>query len=146
MAHNPIDRKALVQRHNIRPQDVTRVVPLGNGEFCFGCDRTGLQNFGGNAMAHWAWHAFPIPEGVDISDWPETGTLNTGRLTGEGREVWPPERQKDAEYIFNNPHSVNLGRLWFLRGDGSSLAEDEITYCRVYSQISGGVFSHPMIC
>ena len=130
MAHHPIDRKALVQRHNIRPQDVTRVVPLGNGEFCFGCDRTGLQNFGGNAMAHWAWHSFPIPEGVDISDWPETGTLNTGRLTGEGRELWPLERQKDAEYIFDNPHSVNLGRLRFLRSDGSSLAEDEIVDSR----------------
>ena len=46
MNQAPIDRKALVSRHNIRPADITRVIPLGNGETCFGCDRTGLQTFG----------------------------------------------------------------------------------------------------
>ena len=29
MNHGPIDRKALVTRHNIRPADITRVIPLG---------------------------------------------------------------------------------------------------------------------
>ena len=130
MNHGPIDRKALVTRHNIRPADITRVIPLGNGETCFGCDRTGLQTFGGNTMAHWAWHTFPVPEGVDISAWTETGSLNTGRLTGKGEDVVPPELAKTAQYMFDNPHSVNLGRLSFVHADGSALEKAEITDSR----------------
>ena len=63
MEHTPIDRKALVRRHNMRPTDIERIIPLGNGEFCFGCDRTGLQNFGGDAMAHWAGTPSPLLKG-----------------------------------------------------------------------------------
>ena len=130
MEHTPIDRKALVTRHNIRPADITRIIPLGNGETCFGCDRTGLQTFGGNTMAHWAWHTFPVPEGVDISAWTETGSLNTGRLTGKGEDVVPPELAKTAQYMFDNPHSVNLGKLSFVHADGSALRKAEITDSR----------------
>lgn len=126
MNHAPIDRTALVSRHNIRPQDVTRVVPLGNGEFCFGCDRTGLQNFGGNALAHWAWHSFPAPEELDLPTWPETGSFMQGRLTGTGQDIFPKDRWDGVEYTFDNPHSVNLGRLAFIHRDGSLLAEEEI--------------------
>ena len=35
MEYTPIDRKALVRRHNMRPTDIERIIPLGNGEFCF---------------------------------------------------------------------------------------------------------------
>ena len=114
MNHAPIDRKALVSRHNIRPADITRVIPLGNGETCFGCDRTGLQTFGGNALAHWAWHSFPAPESVDLPTWPETGSFMQGRLTGTGQDIFPKDRWDGVEYTFDNPHSVNLGRLAFV--------------------------------
>ena len=130
MNHAPIDRKTLVTRHNIRPRDITRIIPLGNGETCFGCDRTGLQTFGGNTMAHWAWHSFPVPEGVDISAWTETGSLNTGRLTGKGEDLVPPELAETARYMFDNPHSVNLGRLSFVHADGNPLEKAEITDSR----------------
>ena len=130
MNHAPIDRKTLVTRHNIRPRDITRIIPLGNGETCFGCDRTGLQTFGGNTMAHWAWHSFPVPEGVDISAWTETGSLNTGRLTGKGEDLVPSELAETARYMFDNPHSVNLGRLSFVHADGNPLEKAEITDSR----------------
>ena len=126
MAHTPIDRKALVARHNIRPADITRVIPLGNGETCFGCDRTGLQTFGGNTLAHWAWHSFPAPAEVDLATWPETGSFMTGRLTAPGKDEFPKDRWNGVEYTFDNPHSVNLGRLAFAHRDGSALIEAEI--------------------
>ncbi len=126
MSHAPIDRKSLVSRHNIRPTDITRVIPLGNGETCFGCDRTGLQTFGGNTLAHWAWHSFPVPESVDLSTWPETGSFMQGRLTGTGQDIFPKDRWDGVEYTFDNPHSVNLGRLAFVHRDGSALKEEEI--------------------
>ena len=56
---SPIDRHALVTRHNIECNSLTTTLPLGNGEFCFTADATGLQTFAGNAMSHWAWHSFP---------------------------------------------------------------------------------------
>jgi hypothetical protein len=60
----PIDRHALVSRHNISWNDIKGQIPLGNGEFCFNVDATGLQTFGGNTMSHWGWHSFPFPEGA----------------------------------------------------------------------------------
>jgi hypothetical protein len=55
-AEAPIDRHALVTRHNIEWNDLRGQIPLGNGEFCFNADGTGLQTFGGNTFSHWAWH------------------------------------------------------------------------------------------
>ena len=130
MTYDPIDRKALVSRHNIRPTDVTRVIPLGNGETCFGCDRTGLQTFGGNTLAHWAWHCFPVPEGVDLPTWPETGSFMQGRLTAPGKDIFPKDRWDGVNYTFDNPHSVNLGRLAFVHWDGTPLTEEEIENSR----------------
>ena len=118
-----IDRQHLVQRHNIVLQDNKLVLPLGNGEFCFNTDRTGLQTFGGNTMAHWAWHAFPFPEGVAEHDLPATGSYMTGRLTGDGRDLVPDAYRKAAQYMFDNPHSFSLSRLRFVHPDGSALDE-----------------------
>ncbi|HRZ18235.1 MAG TPA: hypothetical protein P5141_11790, partial [Candidatus Hydrogenedentes bacterium] len=47
-ADEKIDRRALVTRHNIEWNELTGQIPLGNGEFCFNADATGLQTFGGN--------------------------------------------------------------------------------------------------
>ena len=44
-----IDRHALVTRHNITWNTAAGRLPLGNGEFCFGADGTGLQTFAGNS-------------------------------------------------------------------------------------------------
>jgi len=120
---NAIDRKSLVSRHNITLKGGNLVIPLGNGEFCFNTDRTGLQTFGGNTMAHWAWHEFPLPEGVTADDLSETGSYMTGRLTGQGRDLVPEDKKAAARYMFDNPHSFSLSRLRFVNPDGSALDE-----------------------
>ena len=61
-----IDRKALVDRHRIvsTKTDPRSPAQVGNGEFAFGVDITGLQTFVPfNTMAQWSWHSFPLPEG-----------------------------------------------------------------------------------
>ncbi|MBQ9717489.1 MAG: hypothetical protein IJV76_05800 [Clostridia bacterium] len=118
-----IDRKSLVSRHNIELTGGSLVSPVGNGEFCFCADRTGLQTFGGNTMAHWAWHEFPLPEGVTADDLSETGSYMTGRLTGQGRDLVPEDKKAAARYMFDNPHSFSLSRLRFVNPDGSALDE-----------------------
>jgi hypothetical protein len=67
-----IDRYALVSRHNpvIRKLDPLSPLSVGNGEFAFTCDITGLQTFPDAykdgmplcTMSQWGWHTKPIPE------------------------------------------------------------------------------------
>ena len=66
-----IDRKVLVDRHRIVTAKTNPVSPaqVGNGEFAFGVDITGLQTFVPfNTMAQWSWHSFPLPEGKHVED------------------------------------------------------------------------------
>ena len=68
----PIDRQALVSRHNIDWANLAGLIPLGNGNFAFNADGTGLETVGGNTMCHWCWHSFPLPAGVtknEIKPW-----------------------------------------------------------------------------
>jgi hypothetical protein len=61
---NKIDRKEVVQRHRIITTSTNPKSPaqVGNGEFAFGVDITGLQTFVPfSTLSHWSWHSFPIP-------------------------------------------------------------------------------------
>src|SRR6185503_4788763 len=67
-----IDRQDLVRRHNplIRILDPLSPLSLGNGEFAFTADITGLQTFPEEydrtmplcTMSQWGWHTAPQPE------------------------------------------------------------------------------------
>ena len=120
-----IDRHALVTRHNITWDDLSGRLPLGNGEFCFTADGTGLQTFGGNSMAHWAWHSFPLPAGRTAADIPATGTLQKGRNLGPD-EV-PQDKDDLRNWMFDNPHIMNLGRLRLKHRDGRTVKPVEIS-------------------
>lgn len=121
---SPIDRRALVGRHNITWNDPTGQIPLGNGEFCFNVDATGLQTFGGNTMAHWAWHSFPLPEGWTANRVPATGTFQQGR--NREPDLFPPNTDAIRNWMFDNPHAMNLGRLRLCRADGVEVRPNEI--------------------
>jgi len=121
----PIDRYALVTRHNIQWNSVSGTIPLGNGEFCFNADGTGLETFGGNTMAHWAWHSFPLPAGVTAAQIPATGTFETGRVTGPDN---PPAGTSAIEtWMTQNPHIMNLGRLQLCDASGTALVSGAIS-------------------
>ena len=51
----PLDREKIVARHRIRSENLDLKLPVGNGNFCFNVDGTGLQTFGGDVLAHWGW-------------------------------------------------------------------------------------------
>ena len=120
----PIDRHALVTRHNITWNEVNGQIPLGNGEFCFNADGTGLQTFGGNTMSHWGWHSFPLPEGVTQDQVPQTGTFQKGRNTG--LDVFPKDSAAIRNWLFDNPHIINLGRIRLIKSDGTDLVPADI--------------------
>ena len=74
----PIDREALVTRHNpaITTVDPSSPFMVGNGSLGFTADITGLQTFPEQysplvplmTQAQWAWHSFPNPKGFTIED------------------------------------------------------------------------------
>src|SRR5215510_16184295 len=68
-----IDRAALVRRHSpvLRQFDALSPLSVGNGEFAFTADVTGLQTFPEAyeqatplcTMSQWGWHRAPLPAG-----------------------------------------------------------------------------------
>lgn len=87
-----IDRHALVTRHNVKldRSDILAPLSVGNGEFAFTADVTGLQTFeaeygGGiplSTMAQWGFHAGANPQKFSLETFPLT-TVETS-----GRPIW----------------------------------------------------------
>ncbi|MDR3233996.1 MAG: hypothetical protein LBT46_10110 [Planctomycetaceae bacterium] len=128
----PIDREAVVRRHNIVSNDLNLQLPLGNGNFCVTVDGTGLQTFGGNIMSHDAWHTSPLPDGFTIQDVPETGSFQKGRCQpGQGDTALLEGVEKSRaetlrKWMFDNPHIANLGRIRLMRPGGVEIKPEEI--------------------
>ena len=70
----PIDREALVHRNNpqITAIDSLASLSVGNGEFAFTVDATGLQTFPNTykmgvplgTQSQWGWHSFDNPKNL----------------------------------------------------------------------------------
>jgi hypothetical protein len=105
-----IDRRALVTRHSLDWTGLEGQIPVGNGNFAFNADATGLQTLSGNTMSHWCWHSFPLPSGITPDQVPPWGTTDRGRLKGN---TTPPPEPLYA-WLRANPHPLNLGRLGFV--------------------------------
>jgi hypothetical protein len=128
-----VDRQALVSRHNVRRTQSNPRSPLqvGNGNFAFGADITGLQTFVPfNTLSHWGWHAPPPPTpgpGPDVFPGMPWDT--------HGKPVdYPtpnPEMPALSQWLYANPNRINLGRLGMrlLKADGSEAAEGDLTGC-----------------
>lgn len=126
----PIDRKALVSRHDVvlvRP-DPWAPLTVGNGEFAFTADITGLQSFPDyyretiplSTLSQWAWHNFPNPAGYRLEDTFED-------YDTWGRPVAYPTntRSPAAAWLRQNPHRLPLARIGFrFPGRGEVRIED----------------------
>jgi hypothetical protein len=119
---SPIDRHALVARHDIEWPSLDGQIPLGNGNFAFNADGTGLETVGGNTMCHWCWHSFPLPSGVTRSEIKPWATPDHGRLTKPTtRETGPIFEWERA-----NPQPLNLGRIGFISQAGERLTGSDV--------------------
>jgi hypothetical protein len=118
----PIDRHALVSRHDIDWPVLEGQIPMGNGNFAFNADGTGLETVGGNTMSHWCWHNFPLPPGVTPDDIKPWATPDQGRL--KGNTTRPPDPIFYWERL--NPQPLNLGRLGFIDEKGARLQSSNL--------------------
>jgi hypothetical protein len=126
-AEKPIDRYAVVSRHNVMLEQLDPLAPVsvGNGDFAFTADVTGMQTFGDYYYSHgipletlctWAWHAFPNVNGYK---WEET--LQESDFHGRKIKYASLEKTPAAVYFRENPHPVPLGQIGFSGADGNLL-------------------------
>jgi hypothetical protein len=118
-----IDRAALVQRHNphLVKLDTLSPLTLGNGEFAFTGDVTGLQTIPQEyeqamplcTMSQWGWHTRPAPSGVD------TKGLQLTQYDTHGRQVgYQTSSEGQTElytWLRENPHRLHLGQIGLCR-------------------------------
>ena len=133
-AQSPIDRHALVERHSPRLNAVDEWAPLsvGNGQFCFTADVTGLQTFADHyrqngipleTQARWSWHENPNPNGYKLSDANRAYAAH-GQTISYPTNVDTP----GAKWLRENPHTWPLGQLsmHYRHADGTPLLVGDI--------------------
>ncbi|KFA56560.1 hypothetical protein S40293_01034 [Stachybotrys chartarum IBT 40293] len=117
-----IDRQKIIQTFNPR-RNASYNTPLqvGNGNFAFGADITGLQTFNHFAtMSTWGWHNFSLPTTpgqTSIADYTGTEWWTHGRLV---RYNMVNDNNTDiGNWLRENPHRINLGTigLFFVEGN-----------------------------
>ena len=120
---SPIDRNALVSRNNphVNSFDSLASFSVGNGEFAFTVDATGLQTFPQKyklgvplgTQSQWGWHSFANPNNYKHEE-----TLKNYNFRGKEEpysiQFKEDGRQKDAADWFRvNPHRLHLGIIGF---------------------------------
>ncbi|MDE3166376.1 MAG: glycoside hydrolase family 65 [Acidobacteriota bacterium] len=114
----PIARRGVVVRHNpvLHGIDPRSPLSVGNGEFAFTADPTGLQTFPAPyesalplcTQAQWGWHTAPGRP---------PGELRLEPFDTFGRPVGYPTDSRGQSALFNwlreNPHRLHLGRAGF---------------------------------
>ena len=145
----PIDRHALVTRHTVELTKLDPESPLsvGNGEFAFTVDATGLQTFPEEydktiplgTLSQWGWHTAPNPNGWHIDRFAFTPFDSHGRAVGYA-DI-PGERTPEIEWLRANPHRLHLGRIGFrlTRADGSRATPADLSEVRQTLDLWNGV-------
>ena len=131
----PIDRQALVARHNpvIRQVDVDAPLTVGNGGFAFTADVTGLQTFAAQSgrsgipteiLSRWCWVTDPNPENYTLADASKEFTQADGRVVS-----YPTNQSSPAgDWLRKNPRNQPLGQLaldWH-KDDGTPFTPEDI--------------------
>lgn len=148
-----IDRKALVQRHNVRQErlDPRSPVSVGNGEFAFTLDLTGLQTFPAaypvdarddlpagtllGTQSQWGWHSVPAPQPYDLADSivlydSPRGPVPYVDMVGGIVNDRETDTSPAETWLRANQHRLDLGRIgfhWLENGTVRSILEAEIT-------------------
>jgi hypothetical protein len=133
-----IDRLALIFRHNllVDAPDTLSSLSVGNGEFAFTTDITGLQTFYREyengvtlgTQSNWGWHTFPntenyqLSESAKYSDYRGRKVPYLTQFSGKGRDA------AAANYFRENPQRLQLGviRLLLKKADGTEVKITDI--------------------
>jgi hypothetical protein len=122
-ASDKINRFKLVTRHNIELSEIDRLNPLtvGNGEFAYTADITGLQTFPEyyeegiplGTQSQWGWHSFPNPENYSSKDAIKKYKVGSDTIPYIYKySLNEVERKYNAgEWLLANPQHFHLGLI-----------------------------------
>ncbi len=131
MCGHQIDRLALVRRHNVTLDKPDPLTPLsvGNGEFAFTADITGLQTFPQfhqqgiplGTQSQWGWHSLPNTKGYKLADVVEDYEVAGRKVPYASDKKYSGGYSPAASWLRANPHRLNLGQigLRITKSDGS---------------------------
>jgi hypothetical protein len=115
----PIDRHALVTRHNPTITSVDKSSPfmVGNGSLAFTADITGLQTFPEQyselvplmTQSTWSWHSFPGSFPIESAHVPIPVNGKTQQFPYLTH--WDEAKKPNVQWLRENPHRFSLGRL-----------------------------------
>jgi len=136
-----IDRKKVVQRHNIvnTKADTLSSLTVGNGKFAYTVDITGMQSFPEaykngvslGTQSEWGWDSFPNTKNYKFEETLKAYDFNNdGRKALYSTQLKTPERNKEAvEYFRVNQHRLQLGNIGIelLKKDGQKAKISDLT-------------------
>jgi hypothetical protein len=119
LSAQPIDRKALVQRHKVVNSvivDSLASLSVGNGRFAFTVDVTGLQSFPDTyatgvplgTQSEWGWHSFPDTAHVDFAETLEYFQIHGRKIPYSVQVKEPAHRASAVNWFRQNPHRLQL--------------------------------------
>lgn len=132
-----IDRKAWVTRHNphLTTLDTLSSLSVGNGEFAFTCDVTGLQTFHQlyshgvplGTMAQWGWHSFPNTENFQPGEVLRMYDFGRGHEECYSCQLKDERGKAASDYLRANPHRLHLGVVTFKGMDWRDISDIDQT-------------------
>lgn len=116
-----INRFELVSRHNVKINKIDSLSSLsvGNGNFAFTVDATGMQSFPEayvngvplGTQSVWGWHSFPNIEYLKIEEAQKVYELEGRKISYTVQPKEPERAKKAVEYFRVNPHRLQLGNI-----------------------------------
>ncbi len=128
----PIDRHAVVARHNIVVHEIdpSGAMAVGNGEFAYNFDITGMQSFPEyyektmpiGILSTWGWHNFPNPDGYTLDKF-EMKTITKHDRTFVYPSASTSHPSPAAAYLRMNENRIGLGRIGLdmMKTDGTKV-------------------------
>ncbi|KAK7962905.1 uncharacterized protein PG986_003730 [Apiospora aurea] len=131
-----IDREAIVSKFNVVRTSLigntTTPLQVGNGDFAFNVDNTGMQVLSDlikqhtwlsyilltltqtflpfNTLSTWAWHNDSLPtNGETVDDYSGVPMLTHGRNVSY--DIPDPHLPEISQWLIGNPNRINLGRI-----------------------------------
>ncbi len=133
-----IDRHALVTRNNILIEgfDSLASLSVGNGEFAFTTDLTGLQTFYEDyeygvplgTQSNWGWHTFPNAENYRLEETLSYYEVQGRKIPYRHQLTDTPRARAACNYFRENPQRLHLGMtgLVLTKADGSQAKLSDI--------------------
>ncbi len=128
----------LINRHNILIEefDPLNSLSIGNENFAFTTDITGLQTFykeyesgvSLGTMTNWGWHTVPNTEHFNISETYSYHNINGRQVPYEDQIRTSDRSIRAANYFRENPHRLHLGliRLIIKKKNGEEISISDI--------------------